>query len=109
MITHTLTNAQHGRPYQLLNYIDNRDNEKTIGLKLGMATNRDFDIRIFGHPFERIFEYSTGNHSMVYRCLKQPLPRENTVVLNVQYQQTLMFLIRREYVHYVLNSLDVCF
>ena len=33
MITHTLTNAQLGKPYQLLNYIDNRDNEKTIGLK----------------------------------------------------------------------------
>ena len=33
MITHTLTNAQLGKPYQLLNYIDNRNNEKTIGLK----------------------------------------------------------------------------
>ena len=47
-------------------------------LKLGMSTNRDFDIRIFGHPFERIFEYSFGHHSMYYRCLRQSLLRENT-------------------------------
>ena len=33
MLTHTLTNAQLGKPYQLLNYIDNRNIEKTIGLK----------------------------------------------------------------------------
>ena len=33
MITHTVTNPQIGKPYQLLNYIDNRDNGKTIGLK----------------------------------------------------------------------------
>ena len=33
MINHTLTNAQLGKPYQLLNSIDNRDNEKTIGFK----------------------------------------------------------------------------
>ena len=33
MITHTLTNAQLGKPYQLLNYMDSRNNGKTIGLK----------------------------------------------------------------------------
>ena len=33
MITHTLKKAQLGKPYQLLNYIDNRNNEKTIRLK----------------------------------------------------------------------------
>ena len=33
MITHTLTNGQLGKPYQLLNYIDNRNNAKTIRLK----------------------------------------------------------------------------
>ena len=43
-----------------------------------MSTNRDFDIRIFGHPFERIFKYSIGHHSMEYRCLAQSLPWENT-------------------------------
>ena len=31
MITHTLTNVELGKPYQLLNYTANRDNEKTIG------------------------------------------------------------------------------
>ena len=31
----------------------------TRGLKLGMSTNRDFDIRIFGHPFEQIFDRSS--------------------------------------------------
>ena len=33
MITHTLTNARLGKPYQLQSYNDNRDNDKTIGLK----------------------------------------------------------------------------
>ena len=74
-----------------------------------MSTNRDFDIRIFGCPFERIFEHSIGHHSMEYHCLRHSLPRENTVVLNMQYQRALTFLIRRDYVHYVLNILYVCF
>ena len=33
MISHTLTNIQTGKPYQLQSYIDNRDNDKTVGLK----------------------------------------------------------------------------
>ena len=31
MISHTLTNIQTGKPYQLQSYIDNRNNDKTVG------------------------------------------------------------------------------
>ena len=77
-----------------------------------MSTNRDFDIRIFGHPFERIFDLPSDLPSwniVVLGILYQQTVNRQTVVLNMQYQHTLTILIRREYVHYVLNILNVCF
>ena len=33
MISHTLTNIQSGKLHQLQSYIDNRDSDKTVGLR----------------------------------------------------------------------------
>ncbi|KAH3849638.1 hypothetical protein DPMN_092041 [Dreissena polymorpha] len=50
-----------------------REVHKPIRLNVGMATNTDFGIRIFGHPSERIFGYSVNicwkKVNFVYRTI----------------------------------------